>query len=114
MINFPFVLLREGHNPLKYKITSVAHPLFVAECVQGLPSPPQLVQATISFGPLCSRRFSPCNDTRRAIWQEERERKKKVFHYYQTTRQKENAIAREKSGLSHWGAFHSTLWRNIE
>jgi hypothetical protein len=79
MINFPFVLLREGHNPLKYKITSVAHPLFVAECVQGLPSPPQLVQATISFGPLCSRRFSPCNDTRRAIWQEEREREKKSF-----------------------------------
>lgn len=56
---------RNESNPLKYKITSVAHPLFVAECVQGLPSPAQLVQATISFGPfgpLGSRRFSPCKD----------------------------------------------------
>lgn len=36
--------------------TSVAHPLF-AECVQGL-SPPQLVHATISLGPLASFFFS--------------------------------------------------------
>jgi hypothetical protein len=104
MINFPFVLLLArlsgvAHNPLKYKITSVAHPLFVAECVQGLPSPPQLVQATISFGPLCSRRFSPCKDTRRAIWQ------KKDLHYYQTTIRKGKAIAREKSGLSPLGSL---------
>lgn len=53
---------RNESNPLKCNITSVAHPLFVAECVQGLPSPAQLVQATISFGPLCSFRFSPCKD----------------------------------------------------
>lgn len=64
IINDKFPRSRNEHNPLKYKITSVAHPLFVAECVQGLPSPPQLVQATISFGPLCSRRFSPCKDSR--------------------------------------------------
>lgn len=44
------------------KLTSVAHPLLVAECVHGFPSPPQLVQATISFGPLVSFLFSPCND----------------------------------------------------
>ena len=59
MMNFR---LRNESNPLKYKITSVAHPLFVAECVQGLPSPTQLVQATISLGPLASRRLSPCKD----------------------------------------------------
>lgn len=60
MINFRF---GNENNPLKYKVTSVAHPLFVAECVQGLPSPAQLVQATISFGPVGSRRFSPCKDS---------------------------------------------------
>lgn len=52
---------RNESYPLKYKITSVAHPL-LAVCVQGLPSPAQLVQATISLGPLASRRFSPCKD----------------------------------------------------
>lgn len=40
-------------------ITSVAQPL-LAEWVQGLLPPPQLVHATISFGPPVSRFFSPC------------------------------------------------------
>lgn len=40
-------------------ITSVAQPL-LAECVQGLLPPPQLVHATISFGPPVSRFLSPC------------------------------------------------------
>lgn len=38
--------------------TSVAHPLF-AECVHGADPPPQLVHATISFGPPASRFLSP-------------------------------------------------------
>lgn len=45
-----------GFAYLPRHLTSVAHPL-LAECVQGL-FPPQLVQATISLGPLASRFFS--------------------------------------------------------
>lgn len=41
---------------MERNLTSVAHPLF-AEWAQGL-VPPQLVHATISLGPLCSRFFS--------------------------------------------------------
>jgi hypothetical protein len=46
----------------------VAHP-FVddAVCVQGLEFPSQLVHATISFGPLCSRRLSPFEERKEFV-----------------------------------------------
>ena len=53
--------LYENCNGFILYITSVAHPLF-AECVHGLEPPPQLVHATISFGPPVSRFFSPWDE----------------------------------------------------